>query len=99
MKITERINSLAIGEILKGAGKGGNIDFEKFQPFVRRSENHTNLKISYFNSKIILVEVENGISDEELGKAIEELKRKHLEDLEMDFNDFNRYNCGNKFDI
>jgi len=97
MKITEKINELEIGKELKEGICGSQIIFKKFKYSL--NENQINLQISYLNTAIVIEHAESGIDDYRLGASMKELKAKHLEKVDMSFFDFNRYNCGGKFDI
>ncbi len=97
MKITEKINELKIGEELREGVCDSQIIFKKFKYSL--NENQINLQISYLNTSIVVEHAENGIDDYKLGASMKELKTKHLERVDMSFFDFNRYNCGWKFDI
>lgn len=99
MKITNRINNLKVGEILKEGNCNDYILFEKYVPQVKVYDAQINMTIMYGNIGTFIKSVENGITDEQLGEAMEELKERHLRNIDTIFHDFNRYNCGNKFNI
>lgn len=71
MKITNKINDLKVGEVLKEGNCKDYITFEKYVPTFKTEDNHINLRIQYLNTTVAIGYVANGITDEQLGEAME----------------------------
>ena len=94
MKILNQINELKIGTVLKIGTHEHELSFVK--SFETRSfkDDTVNLRILYKNESVMIKNIKN-ISSELLIQTVDILKKQVLQNVEMDFYDFNRKNIGN----